>query len=119
MDETRGWMPPSSLRGVDLAVLPAGIFEFDPFTGKRRMAPDHPLLREEATFEQTLECLSALGARRAVLTHIEEPDQLSYDDLLGLQEREDLQALRATFAYDGLVVEVPGAANPRIPQKKR
>lgn len=106
MDELRGWSPPKSLAGLDLAVLPTGLFEFDPFTGERRISPEHPLLREEATFEQTLKCVAALGARRVVLTHIEEPDGLTYDDLVRLQGRDDMRALNAAFAYDGLIVGV-------------
>ena len=44
-----------------------------------------------------------LGARRTVLTHVEEMDGLSYDDLLRLEQR--LEGL-VRFAYDGLVLEV-------------
>lgn len=109
MDETRGWYPPPYLSGVDLAIIPVGIFEFDPFTGERRTPRNHPLLDEEATFEQTLELVAALGARSTVLTHIEEPDQLGYGDLMRLEQRGDLRALRATFAYDGRVLEVSGS----------
>ncbi|HEY8426237.1 MAG TPA: MBL fold metallo-hydrolase, partial [Limnochordales bacterium] len=61
MDETKGWSPPPAVRGVHLAVIPVGIFEFDPFTGERRMPPEHPLLREEATFDETLALVAALG----------------------------------------------------------
>ena len=35
MDELFGWTPPAEWRDVDLAVLPTGVFEFDPFSGAR------------------------------------------------------------------------------------
>ena len=61
------------------------------------------MLRFEATFAETLEIVRQLGARRTVLTHVEEMDGLSYDDLLRLEQR--LEGL-VRFAYDGLVLEV-------------
>lgn len=99
-DELNGWSPPEWVRGVDLAVIPAGITEFDPFTGERRIDAEHPVLRSEATFDETLEIVAQLGARRVVLTHIEE-GELSYDDLLELGSRHGVE-----FAYDGLLLEV-------------
>ena len=42
MDELVGWRPPPELRGCDLAVLPMGICEYDPFTGERLIDPEHP-----------------------------------------------------------------------------
>ncbi|NOZ27679.1 MAG: hypothetical protein GXP39_06450 [Chloroflexi bacterium] len=107
MDELIGWEPPGWLRGVDLAVLPAGVFEFNPFTGERQCPADHPLLRVEATYRQTLDMVEALSPRRVVLSHIEEPDGLTYDDLCELERR--LRAERGwdvRFAYDGMVLEV-------------
>ncbi|MGA7669432.1 MAG: MBL fold metallo-hydrolase, partial [Nitrolancea sp.] len=34
-DETLGWVPPERVRGLDLAVLPMGVVEFEPCTGER------------------------------------------------------------------------------------
>jgi phosphoribosyl 1,2-cyclic phosphate phosphodiesterase len=100
-DETNGWDPPGDVGGVDLAVIPMGICEFHPLTGERRIHVDHPLLRLEATFEETLAIVEALEARRIVLSHIEEMDGLSYDDLLELGRRHGVE-----FAYDGMVLDV-------------
>jgi phosphoribosyl 1,2-cyclic phosphate phosphodiesterase len=102
-DETNGWSPPEELRGVDVAVLPMGICEHDPLTGERRLHPEHALLRLEATFDETLGIVRELGAGRTVLSHVEEMDGLSYDDLLELERRLDGLV---TFAYDGLVLDV-------------
>ena len=38
-DELVGWMPPDFVRGVDLAVMPMGVPEFDPFSGRARDPP--------------------------------------------------------------------------------
>lgn len=106
-DELHGWTPPGVLRGVDVAILPMGICELDPFTGERRVDAAHPLLRAEATFAETLGVVRALGAGRVYLTHIEEPDGLGYDDLLRLERvLAARDGIELTFAYDGLVVEV-------------
>ena len=103
MDELNGWAPPQEARGADLAVLPMGICEFDPFSRERRIHPDHPVLRYEATFDETLDIVDQLEARRVVLAHVEEIDGLGYEDLLRLQPtlRGDV-----TFAYDGYATDV-------------
>jgi len=103
MDELNGWEPPAEVRGMDLAVLPMGICEFDPFTGERRLHPDHPVLRFEATFAETLEIVDRLDAQRVVLSHVEEIDTLGYDELLRLP---GVLGRDLTFAYDGFAVEV-------------
>lgn len=103
MDELNGWEPPAEARGADLAVLPMGICEFDPFTGERRLHTDHPVLRYEATFLETLGIVDRLDAKRVVLSHVEEVDTLGYDDLLRLP---DVLGRQLTFAYDGFATEV-------------
>jgi len=103
MDELHGWEPAAELRGADLAVLPAGLHEHDPFTGERRIHEEHPVLRFEATFEQTLEIVDALEAKRVVLSHIEEVDGLGHDDLQTLAAQV---GRGITFAHDTMVVDV-------------
>jgi phosphoribosyl 1,2-cyclic phosphate phosphodiesterase len=105
-DELNGWSPPADLRGIDLAVLPMGIAELDPLTGERRIHVEHPALRFEATFEETLEIVDQLGAASVVLTHIEEIDGLTVDDLSRLEERLRAEGRPVTFAWDGLVVAI-------------
>jgi phosphoribosyl 1,2-cyclic phosphate phosphodiesterase len=103
MDELNGWSPPPEVRAPDLAVLPMGVCEFDPFTGERRIHPDHPVLRYEATLDETLEIVDRLEARRVVLSHVEETDGLTHDDLRRLPE---VLGRELTFAYDGFTAEV-------------
>jgi phosphoribosyl 1,2-cyclic phosphate phosphodiesterase len=105
-DELLGWEPPAEVQGVDLAVIPMGVVEFDPFSGTRRISEDHSVLRSEATFRQTLEIAGKLEAARVVMTHIEEPDGLSHDDLLRLEDHLGASGLNISFAYDTLLVPV-------------
>jgi phosphoribosyl 1,2-cyclic phosphate phosphodiesterase len=83
-----------------------GICEHHPLTGERRIHPEHPILRFEATFAETLEVVDRLEAERVVMSHVEEIDGLSYDDLLVLEELLRSEGRPVTFAYDGLSVEV-------------
>jgi phosphoribosyl 1,2-cyclic phosphate phosphodiesterase len=102
MDETHRWQPPD-LGRLDLAVLPIGVFEHHPFTGER-MIPEEfcePPVRK-ARYEMTLELLRRLAPRRAVLSHVEEMDRVSHDELLRLGASDGWQP-----AFDGLVLE-PG-----------
>jgi len=106
MDEMDGWDPPPEAQGVDLAVLPKGIAEFNPFIGERQVPAEHPALQDEATFEETLEIVQKLNAHRVVMTHIEESDALSYDDLALLAERLRADGSNITFAFDTQIIDV-------------
>ncbi|MGB3331116.1 MAG: MBL fold metallo-hydrolase [Thermomicrobiales bacterium] len=102
MDELVGWTPPA-LGPLDLAWLPIGIFEFHPRTGERRIPADHPLLREEATYADTIAIARQLDARRIVLGHIEAPDGFTHDELLGFAADLRAEGLPVTIAHDGLL----------------
>ena len=101
-DDINGWEPPEFVKNIGLAVVPMGILEKDPFTNKRRINENHPVLKSEATFEETLEIVKQINAKRTILTHIEEPDRISYDELKELEK--DLKDLRIEFAYDSMLV---------------
>ena len=105
-DELVGWEPPTWVRGADLAVIPMGVAEFNPLTGERHIAQEHPMLEIEATFEETLKIIESLNAGRVILTHIEEVDGLTHDDLQELQQRLRGDGLHITFAFDTMTVEV-------------
>lgn len=105
-DELYLWVPPPDVHGVDLAVIPTGIIEFDPFTNERVTPKDHIVLTFEATFHQTLDMVRQMQPRRVIMTHIEEPDDLSYDDLLRLETKLRGEGFNITFAYDTMMVEV-------------
>ncbi len=105
-DELFGWQPPEFTHGVDLAILPMGIVEHDPITGERIMDASHPILKMEATFAQTLEMVQQIGAKRTILTHIEEMDRYSHDDLLQIQDALGHRGHVFEFAYDTMTVDV-------------
>lgn len=107
MDELFGWVPPAELCDIDLAVLPKGLFDVHPFHGQRLIPADHPVLRSEATWEQTLTMVEQLAPARTVFMHIEEPEAFTPDDYAQLAG--ELRAKRGwdvTFAHDTLVIEL-------------
>lgn len=103
-DELLGWSPPPLVQGVDLAIMPMGILEFDPFSGERRIPADHFILETEATFRQTLDMVREMEARAVIMTHVEEMSRLGYDDLLRLEERLKEDEFNVRFAYDTMMV---------------
>lgn len=105
-DDMFQWRPDESLHGVDLAILPMGVAEFNPLTGRRRMSKRHPVLADEATFEDTIEIVRQLQAKAVVLTHIEEHDGLNYDDLDLVAKRLQAEGLNVRFAFDTMEVKV-------------
>ena len=105
MDELFGWTPPTVVQGVDLAIVPMGIPEFHPLTGERMLPIEHPVLKHEATFEQTLVMVRQIGAKRTILTHIEEPFQLRPTDLQQIAVLvQQTHGLSIEFAYDTLKI---------------
>ncbi len=106
MDELNGWIPPDEVKGCDLAVLPMGICEHHPLTEERMIDAAHPVLQYEATFAETVEIVDRLAAERVVLHHIEEMDELTYDDLCLVEANLQARGRAVTFAWDGLTVDV-------------
>jgi phosphoribosyl 1,2-cyclic phosphate phosphodiesterase len=105
-DELHGWTPPADVRGVDVAVLPMGIAEVHPLTGERLIHEDHPMLEFEATFDETLAIIRQLQAKHVYLSHIEEMDQLSQDELTKVAGKVRDDGLPVSFAYDTLIIDV-------------
>lgn len=105
-DELVGWQPPSFLHGVDLAVVPMGVVEFDVWNGDRRIPADHPVLQSEATFRQTLAMLRQIQPKQAIMTHIEEPDSLGYDELVRLEATLQADGYPLRFAYDTMQLKI-------------
>ncbi len=105
-DETYDWKP-QALPPLDVAIVPMGLMEFDPFTGERIIPMEHPVLKTEATFRQTLGILPQLNARRIILSHIEEVNRLSYADYQRLSEKlaaEYPNLGTVSFAHDQMEV---------------
>jgi phosphoribosyl 1,2-cyclic phosphate phosphodiesterase len=112
MDETFAWQPPESLGPLDLIIMPAGIFEHHPLTGQRRIAENHPLLKREATFAQTLDVLRRMRTvhhlSRAVFIHLGEPDGLTRAEYTTVADAHaaDPSLPPLQFAFDSLVIDV-------------
>lgn len=106
MDEMDSWEPPAEAQGADFAIVPMGIAEFHPLTGERQFHEEHPVFDDEATFEQTLDIVRKLNARRVVMTHIEESEGLSHDDLVQVADRLSGEELNLSFAYDTQIIGV-------------
>jgi len=100
MDETHGWVPPD-LGPLDLALLPVGVFEHHPYTGERLIPEEfcRPPVKK-TRYGTALEQARALGAARTILSHVEEMDRLSHDELLRLGAADGWEP-----AWDGLVVD--------------
>jgi phosphoribosyl 1,2-cyclic phosphate phosphodiesterase len=106
MDELVGWTPPDDFTGVELAVLPTGIFEFHPLTGARLVPEHHPVLKTEATFRQTLAMAEKLQPDRLLFAHIEEAFDLSPEDFILVADKlRRERGWNVTFAYDTLMVQ--------------
>jgi len=100
MDETHGWEPPE-LGQLDLAVLPIGVFEHHPFSGERLIPEEfcRPPVKK-TRYAQALEQARALAPRRVVLSHVEEMDRLSHDELVRLGEADGFEP-----AFDGMLID--------------
>jgi phosphoribosyl 1,2-cyclic phosphate phosphodiesterase len=105
-DELHDWNPPD-LGPLALAVLPMGVCEFDVFSGERRLHPEHRALQTEATFRDTLDIVRRLRSQRTILTHIEEPDGLGYDELARLEKWLQREGMNISFAWDTMTVDLP------------
>jgi len=102
MDETHRWLPPAGLGPLDLALLPIGVFEHHPYSGERLIPEEFckPPVRK-ARYEMTLDLLRVLAPRHAVLSHVEEMDRLTHDELVRLGAADGWEP-----AFDGLVVDL-------------
>jgi phosphoribosyl 1,2-cyclic phosphate phosphodiesterase len=101
MDETHGWEP-AGLGRLDLALIPIGVFEHHPFSGERLIPEEFCVPPVKKTrYPQALEMLAALSPRRAVLSHVEEMDRLSHDELRELGAADGWEP-----AYDGMVIDL-------------
>ncbi|MCT4598129.1 MAG: MBL fold metallo-hydrolase [Vallitalea sp.] len=106
MDELVGWKVPESLGKLDLAIIPAGVFVNHPITGQQNISENHPTLKSECTFRETIDIVGNINAEKIVLSHIEEPDRLSYDDLLMVEKIYKKKGINLEFAYDKMILEV-------------
>ncbi|RYL94395.1 hypothetical protein EWI07_06120 [Sporolactobacillus sp. THM7-4] len=104
-DELHHFIPDETLSGIDLAILPVGLFEFHPLTRERLIPVEIPELKTEATFNDTLSIIRRLKPKRCYLTHIKETDRLSHEELKNIAQfvsDTDPRLPDLKIAYDGL-----------------
>lgn len=107
MDELYKWEPPAHLIGnLDVAILPMGVVEFDWKTKEKIRDRTFIERIREATFEDTLEVAKQLQAKHTIITHIEEIDNLGYDELKEIEAELRAEGMNITFAYDTLKINV-------------
>jgi phosphoribosyl 1,2-cyclic phosphate phosphodiesterase len=99
-DELFGWEPPPSLGELDIAIIPTGLMEFDPFTGVRRLPEGFPSKIREMTFDEMLHVIPLIKASHIYLSHIEEPEEMSYSDYCRLEHILRAKGLPISFTYD-------------------
>jgi phosphoribosyl 1,2-cyclic phosphate phosphodiesterase len=79
MDELKDWQPSPEIleTAFDAVYLPFGIFDINPITGIRILPTDHELFEAENCIGETLELVRELNSARFILSHIEEPDNIT------------------------------------------
>lgn len=102
-DELSKWEPDNQLYGLDLAVLPIGVFEYHPLTGERMVAAEHPVLADECLFPETIAIIQKLNAKKTLLTHI---NGLSFDELKEVERKLQREGMNVEIAYDTLFVDI-------------
>jgi phosphoribosyl 1,2-cyclic phosphate phosphodiesterase len=106
-DEHIHWEPSSEHRFQDCVIMPMGISEFKFGTNERLIPKDSEILKHEATFDFTIDILKFLKPKRAVLSHIEEPDQVSYKQLKEAEPRlSDSLGFPMEFSYDQMMIDI-------------
>ncbi len=107
MDELNGWTPPAV--GTRAAISPSCRWESASATCSRASDGSTPTTRCSPSRRRSRRRSASstrLDARRVVLSHVEEMDGLSHDDLQRLGSRLRDEGRPVTFAYDGMTVDV-------------
>ncbi|PFC81030.1 hypothetical protein CN272_27940 [Bacillus anthracis] len=105
-DEIYGWNPSKYLSGVDIAILPFGHSEFHLIDGTRNYEDQLLTAEHEAKFEDVIEIIKNLNPKKTYITHIEELENISHDDLISIEKQLLDKGLDVSFAYDTLKIDV-------------
>lgn len=107
MDEMKNWQPGMDMitKKYSTVYLPLGIFDVNPFTNTRLISENHPTLKDEQTIAETLEIVKKLTSDNFIVSHIEEPDNITYalgKRLSKYYSRKLNKNIK--FAYDGMFI---------------
>jgi phosphoribosyl 1,2-cyclic phosphate phosphodiesterase len=91
----------SEVQQADLLIIQPGIFEKG-LKHSFTYPAEHISRRTLYTFEQTMDLVTRLQAKRVVFVHLEEYWNRSYDDYRALESKDR----RISFAYDGMQIRV-------------
>jgi len=102
MDELKNWIPSKDILETqfDLVYLPFGIFHFNPITNQKLLPDDYFLFEEEQTIDETLNIVKLLSSKQFVLSHIEEPDNITIElanDLQTFYTNETHKEIKLAF----------------------
>lgn len=107
MDEMKNWKPNMEIikSKYNIVYLPLGIFDVNPFSNKRLINENHPILKDEQTVEETLELIKKLNSECFILSHIEEPDNITHKlgKQLSIYYSKKLNK-DVILAYDGMFI---------------
>ncbi len=109
MDELKNWKPDEFIKSIqfDLVYLPFGVFDVNPITNIRLIDERHPILKEEQTINETIEVIRNMNSKRFILSHIEEPDNITFDLARELSKYYSQETKkRIDIAYDTMVIDV-------------
>jgi phosphoribosyl 1,2-cyclic phosphate phosphodiesterase len=91
----------NEVRHADLFIIQPGIFEKG-LKHSFRYPAEHISRKTLYTFEQTMDLVTRLQAKKVVFVHLEEYWNRSYDDYRALESKDS----RISFAYDGMQLRV-------------
>lgn len=109
MDELKFWIPNDKILNTkyDCIYLPIGIVDVNPITNFRSIIKNHPILDCEQTLLETIEYVNKLSSNIFILSHIEEPDNISYE--MGCKIGEycsNVTGKNVKVAYDTQIIEI-------------
>lgn len=106
IDESFRWNPPEKYVGYDVVLIPSGVVKYRPVSGEQQVPDDHPVLTHEPIFEDTLEMIKKLKAKRTIIGHFEEGDRMSHGDWQKAQADLMLKGIRIEIATDQMKVDL-------------
>ncbi|GAB4074102.1 hypothetical protein GCM10028778_16050 [Barrientosiimonas marina] len=104
-DESFGWWPSSTnFKDIDIAILPFGHTERHFTTGELNYPEGLIFERNEASFEDSIELANQINANVTYFTHIEEFENLSFEDCKKIENEFSGQNYK--IAFDTFTIDI-------------